>query len=180
MVARSVPSEFCHRACWFFAAFECFQSPVRDCMLIGRSVPYKNPAYCTPCLELWVAAEVFALGSVVAAGQRSCTHNICGRWCYFVHFGVCHGRVRVWYLGFMPHSQSKQSALLWSRPTQFGCSWYNMLGFNVPWRVFFRVEDYWRGYKLFCYAYYSNSAAHESEFRDCKLGELQSSLPFRF
>ena len=27
-----------------------------------------------------------------------------------------------------------------------------------------RVEDYWQGYKLFCYAYYSHSLQHESEF----------------
>lgn len=34
----------------------------------------------------------------------------------------------------------------------------------------FRVEDYWEGYKLFCYSYYSHSVAHEEEFRRCKLG----------
>lgn len=33
-----------------------------------------------------------------------------------------------------------------------------------------RVEDYWEGYKLFCYSYYSHSVAHEEEFRRCKLG----------
>ena len=33
-----------------------------------------------------------------------------------------------------------------------------------------RVEDYWQGYKLFCYAYYLHSAQHESEFRESKLG----------
>ena len=33
-----------------------------------------------------------------------------------------------------------------------------------------RVEDYWLGYKLFCYAYYSHSISHESEFRLSKLG----------
>lgn len=33
-----------------------------------------------------------------------------------------------------------------------------------------RVEDYWVGYKLFCYAYYSHSVSHESEFRLSKLG----------
>lgn len=32
-----------------------------------------------------------------------------------------------------------------------------------------RVEDYWEGYKLFCYAYYSHSLRH-SEFRQSKLG----------
>ena len=33
-----------------------------------------------------------------------------------------------------------------------------------------RVEDYWLGYKLFCYAYYSHLIRHESEFRESKLG----------
>lgn len=33
-----------------------------------------------------------------------------------------------------------------------------------------RVEDYWEGYKLFCYAYYSHSLQHESAFKQSKLG----------
>lgn len=33
-----------------------------------------------------------------------------------------------------------------------------------------RAEDYWQGYKLFFYAFYSHSEAHESEFRTSKLG----------
>ena len=33
-----------------------------------------------------------------------------------------------------------------------------------------RVEDFWQGYKLFCYAFYSHSVEHESEFRHSKLG----------
>ena len=40
-----------------------------------------------------------------------------------------------------------------------------------------RVEDYWLGYKMFCYAYYSNSAAHESEFRHSKLGSFPAFTP---
>ena len=32
------------------------------------------------------------------------------------------------------------------------------------------VEDYWEGYKAFCYAYYSHSVPHESAFRATKLG----------
>ena len=44
------------------------------------------------------------------------------------------------------------------------------LWFADCWKSFCRVEDYWHGYKLFCYAYYSNSEAHESEFRNSKLG----------
>ena len=27
-----------------------------------------------------------------------------------------------------------------------------------------RVEDYWEGYKLFCYSYYSHLVPHEEEF----------------
>ena len=38
------------------------------------------------------------------------------------------------------------------------------------WLFVRRVEDYWHGYKLFCYAYYSHSLAHETEFRETKLG----------
>jgi hypothetical protein len=56
----------------------------------------------------------------------------------------------------------------------------DVLGFKVPMRLFSRVDDYWHGYKLFCYAYYSNSVAHEAEFRHSKLGALQSSLPVYF
>jgi hypothetical protein len=33
-----------------------------------------------------------------------------------------------------------------------------------------RVEDYWEGYKLFCYAYFSHSLQHESAFKQTKLG----------
>jgi hypothetical protein len=33
-----------------------------------------------------------------------------------------------------------------------------------------RPEDYWIGYKLFCYAFYSHSIPHVSEFRQTKLG----------
>lgn len=36
--------------------------------------------------------------------------------------------------------------------------------------TFCRVEDFWVGYKLFCYAYYSNSVQHEGEFQQSKLG----------
>ena len=35
-----------------------------------------------------------------------------------------------------------------------------------------RVADYWEGYKLFCYAFYSHSLQHEFEFRQSKLGQL--------
>lgn len=44
--------------------------------------------------------------------------------------------------------------------------------------AFCRVHDYWRGYKLFCYAYYAHSTRHESEFRDCKLGSFFPSSRF--
>ena len=37
-----------------------------------------------------------------------------------------------------------------------------------------RAEDYWQGYKLFCFAYYSHSKEHEAEFRHSKLGSLNS------
>lgn len=33
-----------------------------------------------------------------------------------------------------------------------------------------RAEDYWVGYKLFCFAYYSHSVRHEAEFKATKLG----------
>ena len=33
-----------------------------------------------------------------------------------------------------------------------------------------RVEDYWLGYKLFCYAYYSHSVTHQNKFKVSKLG----------
>ena len=32
-----------------------------------------------------------------------------------------------------------------------------------------RVEDYWHGYKLFCYTFYSHSLPHEHEFQESKL-----------
>lgn len=45
------------------------------------------------------------------------------------------------------------------------------------WLVVFRpnvcsVQDYWEGYKLFCYAFYSHSVQHEYEFQQSKLGSL--------
>jgi hypothetical protein len=52
-------------------------------------------------------------------------------------------------------------------------------GMRIDWSVLqiyvCRVEDYWHGYKLFCYAYYSHSLQHESQFRDSKLG---SCIPY--
>lgn len=33
-----------------------------------------------------------------------------------------------------------------------------------------RAVDYWEGYKLLCFAYYSHSVQHETEFRQSKLG----------
>jgi hypothetical protein len=37
-----------------------------------------------------------------------------------------------------------------------------------------RVRDYWEGYKLFCYAFYSHSSQHELEFEHSKLGSCIS------
>ena len=34
------------------------------------------------------------------------------------------------------------------------------------------IQDYWEGYKLFCYAYYSHSMQHEYDFQQSKLGSL--------
>lgn len=46
---------------------------------------------------------------------------------------------------------------------------------HIVTRIYFcRVEDYWQGYKLFCYAYYARSIRHEAEFRESKLGSLIS------
>lgn len=41
-----------------------------------------------------------------------------------------------------------------------------------------RVADYWEGYKLFCYAYYSHSIEHETEFRQSKLGSWTETNPW--
>jgi hypothetical protein len=38
------------------------------------------------------------------------------------------------------------------------------------WHLVCRVDDYWLGYKFFCYAYYSRSVQHEAEFRESILG----------
>ena len=58
----------------------------------------------------------------------------------------------------------------------------NFLGCHMRWFLVVdiqplvcRLEDYWVGYKLFCYAYYSHSFPHVSEFRNSKLG---SSISF--
>lgn len=42
------------------------------------------------------------------------------------------------------------------------------------------VQDYWESYKLFCYAYYSHSFRHESEFRQSKLGLWFSCVLWHF
>lgn len=55
------------------------------------------------------------------------------------------------------------------------------LRFVDLWPCRCRVEDYWHGYKQFCYAYYSHSLAHESEFRESKSGaSLSFLLSFAF
>ena len=43
-----------------------------------------------------------------------------------------------------------------------------------------RVEDYWIGYKLFCFAYYSNSHQHEAEFEHSKLGGFIAYIVFAY
>jgi hypothetical protein len=40
-----------------------------------------------------------------------------------------------------------------------------------------RAEDYWLGYKLFCFGYYSHSPQHVLEFRESKLGSIISPPP---
>ena len=48
---------------------------------------------------------------------------------------------------------------------------------------FFSVQDFWCGFKFFCYAYFSHSVGHESEFWDSKLGSCHSTIsspPFCF
>ena len=37
------------------------------------------------------------------------------------------------------------------------------------WIYLCRAEDYWVGYKFFCFDYYSHSLQHQHEFRECKL-----------
>lgn len=78
-------------------------------------------------------------------------------------------RVCSWDLGCLSWSNSGQSL-----------PWCVVQIFNVTDRLYFRVEDYWRGYKLFCYAYYSKSVAHEAEFRNSKLGASQTTKPTEF
>ena len=47
--------------------------------------------------------------------------------------------------------------------------------FHIDLRMYVcRAEDYWEGYKLFCYAYYSHSLRHELEFHQSKLGSSMS------
>ena len=50
-------------------------------------------------------------------------------------------------------------------------------GFLFPtafclWMSVCKAEDYWEGYKFFCYGYYSHSLQHEHKFRHCKLGSI--------
>lgn len=52
------------------------------------------------------------------------------------------------------------------------CGWPSEL-----WMCLCRAEDFWEGYKLFCYAYYSHSAPHEIQFRHTKLGGCLSAPP---
>ena len=40
-----------------------------------------------------------------------------------------------------------------------------------------RAEDYWLGYKFFCFAYYSHSPPHVLQFRESKLGSIISPPP---
>lgn len=59
---------------------------------------------------------------------------------------------------------------------QFGA----LLVFVAVRQSLLRVEDYWEGYKLFCYSYYSHSVPHEVEFRRCKLGAFFWRPPLLF
>lgn len=80
-----------------------------------------------------------------------------------------HWLVVIWHDGVMFVNVS------YVRPMQWEC-----LNFMSCTRSFFlkcrrcvcRVEDYWEGYKFFCYAYYSHSIPHMAHFRETKLGSL--------
>ena len=52
--------------------------------------------------------------------------------------------------------------------------------FVIFWIYVCRVEDYWEGYKLFCYAYYLHSFQHESEFQQSELGSWFCSINLVF
>ena len=47
------------------------------------------------------------------------------------------------------------------------------------WHCRCSAEDFWHGYKLFCYAFYSHSEPHEAEFRATKLGAFFELHRFR-
>jgi hypothetical protein len=70
------------------------------------------------------------------------------------------------YLHSRPQTCTSRTCICLSCLT---CTCYWIVGFLAH---ACRVEDYWEGYKLFCYAYYSHSAQHESEFQQSKLGTL--------
>ena len=63
----------------------------------------------------------------------------------------------------------RQIVLIWSSTTLTMSTIKIPLGIDcLP--CVCRLQDYWLGYKLFAYAYYSHSATHESEFKVSKLG----------
>ena len=82
-----------------------------------------------------------------------------------------------------PHASQRLSAMCASCPLpRSSCSslFRRSVGFiDLLWCVC-SVQDYWEGYKLFCYAYYSHFARHAIEFRESKLGECALCAPLVF
>ena len=81
----------------------------------------------------------------------------------------CYGYVSS-CMEYRPFHQSFLYTLLYAvLKLRFACI-FECARFRHP-ATCLQVEDYWQGYKLYCYAYYLYSSGHVSEFRATKLGE---------
>ena len=113
-----------------------------------------NPAPCAP----------FRLSGCSASERRNCVHiplrvgrgnsrHVC------VHFGasVLSGALTAVYFRAL------------EIPLMFDMFFLFASGFRAH---VCSIQDYWEGYKLLCYAYYSHSMQHEYDFQQSKLGSL--------
>ena len=91
----------------------------------------------------------------------------------FVHTALCHIRVTsfaVTPLVVFSLCVCKHTFVVMNPSTSVFCSALVNVWHIETRLIACKVEDFWHGYKLFCYAFYSHSVEHESEFCRSKLG----------
>lgn len=191
------PSQLFRCRLWFASNFLCpfklwgFLSEAtkggqkNPCLCCVAAVPGRicGVRCCLPCVHLNAASILCLLFWLACCGHPPCPSSPAFpgsalHFCLSIWNSVCNSVCSVHAIGW--HSECTGVSALSQRVHRNGplLAWasrprkHHAHGFCLlrSWTIFCSAEDFWLGYKSFCYAYYSHSSQHESEFRLCKLG----------